>query len=61
MNPDDVRQLLSVINHPRDLALVLVLLQTGRRIGELLDIRLADVHLLTRYSEVLHLGLFSFF
>jgi len=61
MDPDDVRQLLSVIDHPRDRALVLVLLRTGLRIGELLSTRLADVHPLTRYSEVLHPGLFSFF
>jgi integrase/recombinase XerD len=45
MDPEDVQQMLSVIDQPRDRALVLVLLRTGMRIGELLDTRLADVHL----------------
>ena len=39
MDPDDVQQLLSVIDQPRDRALVLVLLRTGMRIGELLNTR----------------------
>jgi site-specific recombinase XerD len=45
MDPEDVQQMLSVIDQPRDRALVLVLLRTGMRIGELLNTRLADVHL----------------
>ena len=43
MDPDDIQQLLSVIDHPRDLALVLVLLRTGLRIGELLNTRMSDI------------------
>ena len=45
MDPDDVQQLLSVIDQPRDRALVLVLLRTGMRIGELLNTRMSDIHL----------------
>jgi len=52
MDPDDTQQLLSVIDQPRDLALVLVLLRTGMRIGELLNTRLADVHLNDRKIEI---------
>jgi integrase len=52
MDPDDVRQLLSVIDHPRDRALVLVLLRTGMRIGELLNTRPTDVHWSDRKIEI---------
>jgi hypothetical protein len=37
LEPEDVQQLLAVITHERDRALILVLLRTGMRIGELLD------------------------
>ena len=52
MDPDDVQQLLSVIDHPRDLALVMVLLRTGMRIGELLDTRMTDVHLTDQKMDI---------
>jgi len=52
MDPDDVQQLLSVIDHPRDLALVMVLLRTGMRIGELLNTRMPDVHLNDRKIDI---------
>lgn len=45
INPDDVRQLLSVIKKPRDRALILVLLRTGMRIGELLNTKVVDMDL----------------
>jgi site-specific recombinase XerD len=45
MNPEDVRQLLAVIEKPRDRALILVLLRTGMRIGELLATRMSEVNL----------------
>ena len=45
INPDDVRQLLSVIEKPRDRSLILVLLRTGMRIGELLNTRVMDLDL----------------
>jgi site-specific recombinase XerD len=37
IDPDDVKALLSVIHNPRDRAMVMVLLRTGMRIGELLS------------------------
>ena len=52
MDPEDVQQMLSVIDQPRDRALVLVLLRTGMRIGELLNTRLADVHLNDRKIDI---------
>jgi len=48
MDPADVRKLLSVIEHVRDRALVLVLLRTGMRISELLALRVRDVNIRER-------------
>jgi len=45
MDPQDVKQLLAVIDDVRDRALILVLLRTGMRIGELLDTKVHDVDL----------------
>jgi len=45
LDPEDVQQLLAVIEKPRDRALILVLLRTGMRIGELLATRMSDVNL----------------
>ena len=42
IDPEDIKQLLSVINKPRDRALILTLLRTGMRIGELLNTKLRD-------------------
>jgi len=48
MSPGDVRQLLSVIGHIRDRALILVLLRTGMRIGELLALKVNDLDIRER-------------
>ncbi len=48
IDPDDVERLLSVIAHSRDRALILVLLRTGMRIGELLETKVSDVNLKER-------------
>lgn len=48
MEPDDVRRFVSVIDHIRDRALMLMLLRTGMRIGELLATKLTDVNLTER-------------
>jgi len=48
MDPDDVDRLLLVIDELRDRAMVLVLLRTGMRIGELLNTRLSDVNMRQR-------------
>jgi integrase/recombinase XerD len=45
MDPDDVRKLLSVLDKPRDRAMILVLLRTGMRIGELLATKVSDVNI----------------
>jgi integrase/recombinase XerD len=52
IDPDDVKALLSVINHPRDRAMVMVLLRTGMRIGELLSTRMQDLHLKDRRVDI---------
>ena len=52
MAPDDLRRLLSVIDHTRDRAMILVLLRTGMRIGELLNTKVMDVHLKERRIEI---------
>jgi integrase/recombinase XerD len=45
IEPDDEKRLLSVIDDVRDRAMILVLLRTGMRIGELLQTKLGDVNL----------------
>jgi site-specific recombinase XerD len=45
IDPQDLSLLISVIDTPRDRALVLLLLRTGMRIGELLNTRIDDVDL----------------
>lgn len=52
MEPDDVKRLLSVIDNPRDRAMVLVLLRTGMRIGELLNTKMVDLHLRERRIDI---------
>lgn len=52
MDPEDVRRLLSVIVHARDRAMVMVLLRTGMRIGELLSTLVGEVNLRERKIEI---------
>lgn len=52
MDPDDLRKLLSVIRDIRDRAMIMVLLRTGMRIGELLNTKVADVHIKERRIEI---------
>ena len=52
MDPDDLRKLLSVIRDIRDRAMIMVLLRTGMRIGELLQTKVADVHIKERRIEI---------
>jgi integrase/recombinase XerD len=52
MDPDDLRKLLSVIEGARDRAMIMVLLRTGMRIGELLNTKVADVHIKERRIEI---------
>lgn len=52
MDPEDLARLLSVIDDPEGRAMILVLLRTGMRIGELLQTRVADVNLRERRIEI---------
>ncbi|MBN2569545.1 MAG: tyrosine-type recombinase/integrase [Deltaproteobacteria bacterium] len=52
MDPDDVKQLLSVIDNPKNLAMIMVLLRTGIRIGELLNTKMQDLHLKDRRIDI---------
>jgi integrase/recombinase XerD len=52
MDPDDVKQLLSTIDNLRDRAMILVLLRTGMRIGELLNTKMPDLHLKDRRIDI---------
>ncbi len=45
IDPEDIQQLLAVIEKPRDQAMILVLLRTGMRIGELLATKMSEVNL----------------
>jgi site-specific recombinase XerD len=45
MNPKDVKRLIEVIDDARDRALILLLLRTGMRIGEVLKLTMNDVDL----------------
>ena len=51
MEPMDVKELLSVIDNTRDRAMIVVLLRTGMRIGELLSLLVREVNLKERRSE----------
>jgi integrase/recombinase XerD len=52
MDPDDVKQLLCIIEEIRDRAMILVLLRTGMRIGELLNTLVSEVNLKERKIEI---------
>jgi site-specific recombinase XerD len=52
MDPQDVRLLLSVVDDTRNRALILVLLRTGMRIGELLNTKVRDVNLEERKIHI---------
>ena len=52
MEPDDVRHLLSVLDDVRNRAIILVLLRTGMRVGELLGTYVEDVHVKERRIEI---------
>ncbi|WP_084540865.1 tyrosine-type recombinase/integrase [Desulfofustis glycolicus] len=52
---DDIRSLLAVITTARDRALILLLLRTGMRIGELLAVKLSDL-IYTERKILIYLG-----
>ena len=53
IEPEDIRTFLSVIEKPRDRAMILVLLRTGMRIGELLKARVKDVHMKEKRIDII--------
>ncbi len=52
IDPEDIRQLLAAIKKVRDRALILTLLRTGMRIGELLSTQLGEVNLPEKRIEI---------
>jgi integrase/recombinase XerD len=52
IDPEDIKRLLAVIKKPRDWAMILLLLRTGMRIGELLDTQVGDINLPERRIEI---------
>jgi len=52
MDPEDVTRFVSVIDSTRDRAMMLVLLRTGMRIGELLNLMVREVNLKERKVEI---------
>lgn len=52
---EDLRQILSVISNVRDRALILLLLHTGMRIGELLKVKMTDI-ILPERKILVYLG-----
>jgi len=52
IDPEDIKKLLSVIRDKRDRALILVLLRSGMRIGELLSLTLEDLQLKEKRIEM---------
>lgn len=52
MDPDDVKQLIAVLEDVRDRAMLLILLRTGMRVGELLNTIEEDVNLKERRIEI---------
>jgi site-specific recombinase XerD len=52
MDPDDVKKMLSIIENPRDRAMIMILLRTGMRIGELLNTKLPDLHIRDRRIDI---------
>jgi integrase len=52
MDPDDLKKFLSAIDHISDRAMIMILLRTGMRIGELLNTRVMDINLKERRIEI---------
>jgi len=53
IDPEDIRRLLAAIEKSRDRALILTLLRTGMRIGELLNTRVEDLNLSERKVQII--------
>ncbi len=53
IDPEDIQQLLAAIHKIRDRALILTLLRTGMRIGELLNTRVEDLNLSEQRIQII--------
>jgi len=53
IDPEDIQKLLVAIKKPRDRALILTLLRTGMRIGELLNTRVEDLNLREQFIQII--------
>jgi len=53
IDPDDIQQLLAAIKKVRDRALILMLLRTGMRIGEVLNTRCEDLNLREQLVQII--------
>ncbi len=52
IDPEDIKQIISMIDTPRERALIMVLLRTGMRIGELLRTKIMDISLSQRKINI---------
>jgi len=52
IDPEDVRQIIAVIEKARDRALIITLLRTGMRIGELLSTQVNEINLSEKRIEI---------
>jgi len=52
IDPDDIKKLLSVVKHTRNRAMILTLLRTGMRIGELLETKVIDLNMKEKRIEI---------
>jgi len=52
IDPDDIRRLVAVVEDVRNRAMILILLRTGMRIGELLNTIMEDINLRDRRIEI---------
>ena len=52
IDPEDIQRLLAIIKKPRDRALILTLLRTGMRIGELLNTQVENLNLREQWVQI---------
>ena len=52
IDPDDIKKIITIIKKPRDKAIILLLLRTGMRIGELLSLKETDINLKEKKIDI---------
>ena len=52
IDPQDIRRLLAVLDRVRDRAMILIMLRTGMRVGELLNTLVSEVNMKERRIEI---------